>query len=461
MPVFQHAWRNGIIVVLASLTVLFWPMDGQLPPPAQSAAALSILAIGFWATGFPGEVPTALIFFLGAVLLKAAPPDMVFSGFHSTAWWMVFGGLTLGMAVRHSGLGDVLAHRVARRLTGTYAGAALGVAVMASILALLMPSTMGRVMLLLPVTLALADRLGFAPGSKGRDGLILTLAACCYMPAVGIMPANLPNMVLIGAAETQHGIAMTYADWMIRHFPVMGALKIALILLVSIRLFAEAPQRRADDVPEGAPRPGRAARRLSLILSGALLLWLTDGLHGVSAAWVALGAAILCILPGIGMLPAKDFSKKLDFGVLLYVAGMLSIGAIADHSGLGRALADPLLRIAPLEPGADALNYATLLGIHQAIAIATTMPGVPAVMTPLAGQLAEATGWPIEAVLHVQVVAFACPLLPYQVPPVLVAVRLGNVSPARTLRMLAILWVASMTMLAPLEYMWWRAIGML
>ena len=33
----------------------------------------------------------------------------------------------------------------------------------------------------------------------------------------------------------------------------------------------------------------------------ALLLWVTDWLHGVSPGWVALGAALVCTLPGIGV----------------------------------------------------------------------------------------------------------------------------------------------------------------
>ncbi len=46
--------------------------------------------------------------------------------------------------------------------------------------------------------------------------------------------------------------------------------------------------------------------------------------------------------------------------------------------------------------------FASLAAIGSLVAVCTTVPTAPGVMTPLAGQLAEATGWPVEWVLVAQ-----------------------------------------------------------
>lgn len=56
-----------------------------------------------------------------AMLLAIAPADVVFSGFASSAFWIIFGGLILGMSIRHTGLGEHLAGRVLLRLPIHYA----------------------------------------------------------------------------------------------------------------------------------------------------------------------------------------------------------------------------------------------------------------------------------------------------------------------------------------------------
>jgi len=53
---------------------------------------------------------------------------------------------------------------------------------------------------------------------------------------------------------------------------------------------------------------------------------------------VALGAALVCMLPGVGMVDARTFESVTSFGTFLYVAGLLGMVSLIDASGLARAL---------------------------------------------------------------------------------------------------------------------------
>ena len=143
-----------------------------LPPPAGAtaitmhAAALVVLTIGLWALGAVPEYVTALLFFLLAMVLVIAPPQVVFSGFASATMWLVLGGLFIAEAVTVTGLGRRFAGILFDRYTFSYTGLVTAIAVAATALAFFMPATVGRTLLLVPIVAALAERVGFTHGDR-------------------------------------------------------------------------------------------------------------------------------------------------------------------------------------------------------------------------------------------------------------------------------------------------------
>ena len=78
--------------------------------------------------------------------------------------------------------------------------------------------------------------------------------------------------------------------------------------------------------------------------------------------------------------------------------------------------------------------------------------------TPL---LATASGLSIEAVLMTFVIGFSTVFFPYQVPPLIVLLQLGNI-PARAAIATALgTALVTVVVLLPLDYVWWRIIGLL
>src|SRR5271154_6702898 len=78
------------------------------------------IAILLWATSAPPEYLTALLFFAAVAVFRAAPSDVLFSGFQSEAFWLVLGGFVLGAAIRKVGLADRIARVLAHSLTGSW-----------------------------------------------------------------------------------------------------------------------------------------------------------------------------------------------------------------------------------------------------------------------------------------------------------------------------------------------------
>ncbi len=201
-----------------------------------------------------------------------------------------------------------------------------------------------------------------------------------------------------------------------------------------------------------------AERRLSVVLALALAGWMTDFLHGISPAWVSLSAAVVVMFPGFGLFGPRDFAK-IDFGPLIYVAGILGLGALIADSGWGARLGAAIAQVPSLGPDQPLGNFATLVATGIGVGLGSTLPGVPAVLTPLAGDLAEATGLTIESVLMLQVPAFSTPLLPYQAPPLIVAMQLAHMRSTEAIKLVLAIALVTLVILLPLDYLWWRALG--
>ena len=215
-------------------------------------AALTAITIALWAFSRLPEYLTALLFFGGAMALAAAPREVVFSGFASAAFWLVLSGYVLGLALKYTGLADRMAGLLSRRLAGGYLTVTAGVVTLTYLLAFIMPSNMGRIALLMPIVLAYADRIGLAPGSRGRIGLALAVGFGTFQLSTSILPANVPNLVMAGSIEGSYGLQLGYLPYLWLHAPVLGILKGVLLTCCIAWMFRDTP-RRAEQAAAAAP----------------------------------------------------------------------------------------------------------------------------------------------------------------------------------------------------------------
>ncbi|KAF0280199.1 hypothetical protein BA897_05675 [Spiribacter roseus] len=446
------------IVVVAAGLIVFNP-PGWLPEGTALTTAIALITIGLYATGFIAEAMTSLVFFLAAMLFAIAPADVVFSGFSSSAFWIIFGGLIIGMSIRHTGLGQQIADRLIARLPGRYSALIAGTVTVGLLFAFLMPGAMGRMVLLVPIAVAVADRAGFGEAANGRIAVVLAAIFGTHVGSFAILPSNTPNVVWSGAMASVHGLEVGYMEYLAWHFPVLGILRSVLLVVVLVYAFPDRLGPRTE-TPAGAPPLDRDQRLTAFVLLGALAMWASDAVHGVGPAWVALAAALVYLLNAPRLVPARPFAA-LDMGPLLLLAGILGLGAVLAYTGIGEAAFKQLLPMLPFEPGEGARNYALVSLGGTALAVLTAMPGVPAIGVPLGDTLATATGWPVESVLTILAASYSTYLLPYQAPPILIGAQLGQIPYRALVRFTLGFALLSIILIFPLHYLWLRIIGVL
>ncbi|HEF0008880.1 MULTISPECIES: SLC13 family permease [Citrobacter] len=417
------------------------------------------ITILLWATSLLPEFITALLFFAVAMVAKIAPADVIFGGFASSAFWLVFSGFVLGIAIRKTGLADRAARALSSRLTDSWPLMVASVVLLSYALAFVMPSNMGRIALLMPIVAAMAKRAGINEGTRAWYGLALAVGFGTFQLSATILPANVPNLVMSGAAEGSYGIHLNYLPYLLLHTPVLGWLKGAVLIMLICWLFPGKPHAPRDLTP--AEPMSRDETRLAWMLAVVLLLWVSESWHGIGPAWTGLAAAVITLLPRVGFINGDEFSSGVNIRTCIYVAGILGLAITVTQTGIGNAVGEALLQVMPLDEEKPFTSFLALTGITTALNFIMTANGVPALYTTLAQSFADATGFPLLSVIMIQVLGYSTPLLPYQASPIVVAMALGKV-PARAGMLLCIaLATATYLLLLPLDYLWFSVLGKL
>ena len=417
------------------------------------------ITIVLWATSLLPEFITALLFFTAAMIAKIAPADVIFGGFASSAFWLVFSGFVLGVAIRKTGLADRAARALSAKLTDSWVLMVASVVLLSYALAFVMPSNMGRIALLMPIVAAMAKRASIADGSRAWFGLALAVGFGTFQLSATILPANVPNLVMSGAAEGSYGIHLNYVPYLLLHTPVLGILKGLILIGLICWLFPGSPKHPQE---VSAPEPmGRDEKRLAWLLAVVLVMWVTEGWHGIGPAWTGLAASLVVMLPRIGFITGEEFSAGVNMRTCIYVAGILGLAITVTQTGIGSAVGEALLHLMPLNADKPFTSFLALTGITTALNFIMTANGVPALYTTLAQSFSDATGFPLLSVIMIQVLGYSTPLLPYQASPIVVAMGLGKV-PAKAGMMLCLtLAVATWLVLLPLNYLWFSVLGKL
>lgn len=450
------------LIGAALLALALWTYGVQLPDTQRNlfyAAAVGIVSIALFATRVVPDIVAAFVVFLLSLAIAVAPPAIVFSGFASGGFWLLLGGIVLGVAVITTGLGAHISNRLLALSGRSYSRAVFVMATAGFLLGILIPSTIPRVLILIPVAVSLATSLGLKSGSREAMGLCATAAAGTLLPTYAIYTANLPTIVQFGALESLYSLKATYSGYFLAQFPVnLLRFAVLVVLLQQVGAAFLAPQETAS---ENDKKLTQSQTRLLGLLLIAIVLWSTDFMHGIQPAWIALGAATLALWPRTGLLPKSAMKDRVDLTPAMLFCAIFCVSALARHVGLDTALANTLIEKLALLPEHPVWNIYAIFIFSVLLSHLTTAPAAPLVLVPFAAPLASASGLPLEAVAMTQMIGIASPLLPYQAPPLLIAMSLADISTGLLTRVCLALFAAVVLIGLPLTIVWWHIIGLL
>ncbi|WP_232446337.1 SLC13 family permease [Burkholderia ubonensis] len=348
---------------------------GTLPAGDARIIAIVFTCIVLWATGAVASLWVSLLFFFLAATCTSVPTSEIFSGFGSSAFWLVFSGAAIGFALKESGLSERIGIALARRIGGSYLKALLAFAILSFLLSLVMPSTFGRIAILIPIAIGYCDVVKLGAHANGRRGILLLVIVGSYELAAAVLPANLPNVIMAGILEQSHGLHLRFSEYLLLFFPAGVIVRGAVLVLASYWLFADTVGE--VEIPAARVALGRREWHAIVLLAITLALWFTDAVHHVAPGWVGLGFTLVYFATSP---PAQleRFTATLKMDLLWFIAAIIGLTALVNHLGVRvpDALALDALRDSPM------LAYFALTALSIVVCFAVTSNAEPALYVP-------------------------------------------------------------------------------
>jgi anion transporter len=376
---------------VAGAAVLMFPPHGLSPAAARLVATLVTGAL-LWARGRPDDYVVALGMGVAWVLLGIAPANVAFGGFANSTWLLMLGILGLTAALSRSGLLYRVTLIALRRFPPTFAGQAIALAIAGVMSTLVVPSVQGRVTLAGPIASSLTETLGYAPRSRGSAGLALAAYLGFALTTTLFLTGTATCLIAWGLLPEATRNEMTWARWFIAVLPLEVITFAVPCWWITSRYRPLEPRRSRQRILTAqlaALGPLSTDERITLGLAGALLLgWMTEPLHGINAAWLAL--ATFCLLVGRGVLDRSALRNGVDWSFLLFMGMVFSLSDLTVRVGAAAWLSQLL---STMIGGAASSRVAILLAaIAITFAVRFLMPWQTAValltvtLTPLADQ---------------------------------------------------------------------------
>jgi len=433
----------GPVVALA----VFLINPGNHPPQARRLLSIIALAVCYWITEALPLPATALLASALAIVSGVAPIRMVLAPYADPVIFLFVGSFLLAEAVRKHGLDRRIAGAVIR--SGAFGrsagGLVAGIGVTSAAISTCLSNT-ATAALMTPIAAgAVRETGGERARASSPSWAWAVLLMVAYGASVGGMATLIgtpPNLLVAGFLERMAGVKVGFTAWLLFGVPISSVLLFASILLTRTTLgrapIALPPRPEASPVgAELTAPPTAGARWTILVFFLAGLLWtlpaLATLLLGTEAPLPRLlserlpeaGVALLCACL-LFVLPAdwkrREFAlswaegRDVNWGIILLFGGGLSLGTLAESTGLARWAGEGIrqLGLAATPAGLLAVTVAVTILVSEFASntAATTM------LVPVVIAAAQASGLdPVRPALAVGLAATCGFIFPVSTPP--------------------------------------------
>jgi len=451
-----------LLSVLVPLIIWFAPLPLELE--TKHCFAIVGFMIVAWITramefALTGLIGCFLFWALGVVRFPVA-----FSGFANDTPWFLFGALLLGTVATRSAIARRLAYFLMLRVGVTYPRILLSLIVTDFLLTFIVPAGAARVVIMASIAIGLADAFNSPPGSNVARGMFLVLTYTANIFDKMII-AGAASITARGLIEKVGGVAVLWSYWFIAFLPcsvvtVLAAWWLTLKLYPpeNIALAGGRDYLRAELRNLGTLSP--LEKRAAVLMAAAILLWLTDFLHHISPAVIAMGAGLFALLPRVGVLEIEDL-RRLNYLPVFFVAAAVSMGAVLEETnGLHVLTGSVFAFVQPFMTNiimTTIVMYWTAVVSHFFLASEISMLGAT---IPLVMEFAKTNG--LNPLLLGMIWTFAAggKLFVYQSGVLIVGYSYGYFAARDLLYMGALLTVIEFVILLLLVAFYWPLIGL-
>jgi divalent anion:Na+ symporter, DASS family len=407
------------IVALASIVLGVWiamlPPPEGLTPQAMHALGIVVWSVGWWVAQIVPEYVTGLLMCALWVAVKVVPFDKAFYNFSTSGWWIMVGAFGLGAVAGRTGLLKRISLYVISLFPPTFTGQVLGLMGSGAIISPLVPSMNAKAALATPIALAISDSLGIERKTAGAAGLF----GACYTGFVLMghmfLSGSFSHYVLIATMPKEYQ-NVSWMDWLYRALPwgvvTFVGMAVAILVLFRPKVPVALPKGFGRQQLQSIGPMTRDEKIVLTVLCGALLLWMTESLHGINSGVVAVCA--ICALLGIGTMTRNDFKNGIEWPAVMFVGSILNMATVISTLKVDKFLAATLKPVLASVLSQPALFVCCLaVGIYLIRFIITSMTSGAVIYCLILAPILPSFGIDPWIVIFISFVAAGLWLLPY------------------------------------------------
>lgn len=291
----------------------------------QICMALSFMTVIFW--GFQIAQPgyTSGLYLLLLAVFGVEKPGLIFSTWTGPMMFLIVGAYLIAGAVKESGLGERIAYKFIISYVTSFKSIIVAIFVLTFILSLLIPHPWPRAFLIMSVMAVVIKSANIPRADAVKIGFTV------FASSVPVSLIFLTGDATISPLAVQSsGVPLGWLGW----FKLMGPPSIIVSIITCFMiLFLFKPtqevhvnkdEMRAKLAAMG-PMSGKELRT-AFWVTLAIILWMTDTMHGVDIGWVTLFIAMAMSMPLIGEILTPASWNGVPLHVLIFLTAAVAIG---------------------------------------------------------------------------------------------------------------------------------------
>ena len=354
---------------------------------AWIAAAVFVVAYGLIAFERWDRTLVAMIGGLLVVALGVIDQHEAFAAVDLNVIFLLAGMMVIASILARTGFFEWLAIRSVRLSDGHPMRLLLILATVTAVLSAFLDNVT-TVVLMTPVTLSIAKRLGVSPVPYLISGILAS-----NIGGTATLIGDPPN-ILIGSAA---GLGFDDFLWNLAPVTVLVFLAFVVIVRIAFRGHLQVPDERREAALERTEENTIKDRPLlirSLIVTGATILgFLVHSAIGVEPATIALlGAMVLMLIAGLD--PHRTL-RDIEWSTLFFFVGLFMLVEAIVQTGIVGGIADQLAEATAGQPEAATIGLLWFSAIASAIIdnIPYTATAIPVVQRLGEGGMAVEPLW--------------------------------------------------------------------
>jgi solute carrier family 13 (sodium-dependent dicarboxylate transporter), member 2/3/5 len=326
----RRKWVFAAIAITFAAVLPFITFESSL---VARVVSITCVCLVLWLLELvPAFVPTLLLWILVPLFLSHLEPKYSLA---NTLRWaadpvlaLFFGGFALGVATERHGVSKRLANWAVSKSGNSFPLFLVIVIAMTAFMSMWISNIAAAALMFAALRPVVS---GLETDDRARRTLLIGTAFAANLGGMATPIGTGPNAIAI--ASTADSYPITFVDWMTFALPLTVGLLITAyaLLYFSARNGTAAWQTHAASLTFDAPPRATRAVGLTAVLGGAVVMWLTEPVHGIPAAVVSIGAAAALFLSGL--LRMNDLGR-IDWSTLLLIAGGITLGKLLEASGI-------------------------------------------------------------------------------------------------------------------------------